>query len=117
MFIAIKIYSKIFLVEIYRHQYFAIILNLIPSILKIACIILTLTTNEDIIYNRYKWWIFVGFLIFCLLNVIDSLIDCTNKSFLDLKYTTISKLLMFYSSLGILISFLICIISTYFLFN
>ena len=114
IYILIQIYSKIFLVEIYRHQYFAIFLNLFPSILKIIGTALTLSTNEDIIYNRYKWWIFVGFFIFCLLTAINSFIYCSIKSLLDLKYTTISHILIFYSSLGILISFLISIFSTYF---
>ena len=109
-----QIYSKIFLVQIYRHQSFAIILNIIPSILKITCIILTINTNEDVFYSRYKWWIFVGILLHCFLTAINSFIDCSLKAFLDLKYTTISQLLMFYSSSGILISFIICIFSTYF---
>ena len=107
------IYSKIFLVQIYKHNKFAIILNLIPSFLKITCIILNLTTDEDIIYKKYIWWIFVGFLCHSTLTAIISFINCSLKSFLDLKYTTSSQLLMFYSSVGILTSFLICIISTY----
>ena len=107
------IYSKIFLVQIYKHQKFAIILNLIPSLLKITCIILTLSTDENIIYSKYHWWIFVGFLCHSTLTAIISFINCSLKSFLDLKYTTASQLLMFYSSVGIIMSFLICIISTY----
>ena len=101
------IYSKIFLVQIYKHKKFAIILNLIPSLLKITCIILTLSTNENIIYSEYHWWIFVGFLFHSTLTAIIAFINCSLKSFLDLKYTTTSQLLMFYSSVGIVISFLI----------
>ena len=108
------IYSKIFLVQIYKHQKFAIILNLIPSILKIACIILTIKSDDQsLIYTEYSWWIPIGFLIHSTLTAIISFINCSLKSFLDLKYITASQLLMFYSLVGIFISFLICIISTY----
>ena len=113
--IATIIYSKIFLVQIYRHHIFAILLNLIvPSLLKIICIALTLNTDEHIIYNYYPWWIPLGFIIDSLLTAIISFINCSLKSFLDLKFITISILLMFYSAVGVLVSFLICIISTYY---
>ena len=113
MLIVIIIYSKIFLKQIYKHQKFAIILNLIPSILKITCIILTLISDEEKIYKKYYWWIFVGLLIHSTLTAIIYFIICSLKSFLDLKYITTSQLLMFYSTVGIIISILICIISTY----
>ena len=54
-----------------------------------------------------------GFLFHSTLTSIIDFINCSLKSFLVLKYTTISQLLMFYSSVGIVISFLICILSTY----
>ena len=118
--IVIFIYSKIFLVQIYKHQKFAIIFNLIPSFLKIACIILTICSKEreretTLYLNlNYIWWIiFVGPLINFSFTAIDSFINCSLKSFLELKYTSISQLLMFYGSSGMIISFLITIISTY----
>ena len=111
------IYSRIFLVQIYKHQKFAIIINLIPTILKIACIILNFRSKEKEIgtniYLQHNWWIGVGFLINSFLTAIDSFINCSLKSFLDLKYITINQLLMFYSSVGILISFLIGVICTF----
>lgn len=108
------IYSKIFLVQIYKHHKFAIILNLIPSFLKIACIVLTIySDDQSLIYTDYSWWIPIGFLIHSTLTAIISFINCSLKSFLDLKYITASQLLMFYSLVGIFISFFICIISTY----
>ena len=107
------IYSKIFLVQIYRHQWFAIILNVIPSLLKIICIVLTFVDEEKVIYTEHYEWIIIGFLIHSTLTAIISFINCSIKSFLDLKYTTPSLILMFYSSMGIFVSFLICIISTF----
>ena len=109
------IYSKIFLVKIYKHQKLTIILNILfPSILKIICIILTFNSNDNsIMYLKYPWWIVIGFLIHSILNIILSFINCSLKSFLDLKYTTTSQLLMFYSAAGTIISFLAGIIITY----
>ena len=122
--IVTMIYSKIFLVQIYKHQKFSIALNLIPTFFKIICLILTLKSIKDtvqkdekeywVIYNHNRWWILFGILLHPILTAIISFINCSLKSFLDLKYTTISQLLMFYSSLGIIISFLICIISTFY---
>jgi hypothetical protein len=108
------IYSQIFLVQIYKHQRFAIILNLIPSFLKITCIILTLFSSEDkekIIYKKYPWWLAVGFICHFSLTAIISFINCSLKSFLDLKYTTTSQILMFYSFVGIFVSSIICVVS------
>ena len=117
--IATFIYSRIFLVQIYKHQTFAIILNLIPTFLKITCLILTVTSGEEInekkvIYRYNNWWILFGILLHPTLTTVISFINCTLKSFLDLKYTTMSQLLIFYSVIGIIISFIICIISTFY---
>ena len=106
------IYSKIFLLQIYKHQKFAIILNLIPSFLKITCIILTFFSDEKlIIYKKYPWWLAVGFICHSTLTSIISFINCSLKSFLDLKYTTTSQILMFYSFVGIIVSSIICMVS------
>ena len=112
--IATIIYSKIFLVEIYSHHKFAILLNLIiPCLFKITCIILTMNTKEPMIYNDHPWWIPIGFIIHSLLTCIISFIDCSLKSFFDLKYLTTNMLLLFYSSVGLIVCFFICIISTF----
>ena len=114
IFIVTIIYSKIFLVEIYLHKKIAIGLNLIPTALKITCIVLAFISDDhNVTYVKYEWWIVVGFLIHCFLTAVISFIECSLKSFLFLKYTTISQILMYYSSLGIIISFLIGIISTF----
>ena len=117
--IATFIYSRIFLVQIYKHQIFAIILNLIPTFLKITCLILTATSSQEIdekqlIYRHNKLWIAFGIIMHPILTAFISFINCTLKSFLDLKYTTMSQLLIFYSVIGIIISFIICIISTFY---
>ena len=114
--IVIIFYSKIFLVQIYKHQKFSIILNLIPSLLKITCIILTLVYDEkERLYDKDNkwWWIPVGFLMHSFLTAVISFVNCSLKSFLDLKYTTTSQLLMVYSFVGIIVSFIICTFGTF----
>ena len=88
--IATFIYSRIFLVQIYKHQKFAIALNLIPTFLKIICLILTVTSTEEIykkkvIYRHNPLWLIFGILLHPTLTAVISFINCTLKSFLDLK--------------------------------
>ena len=106
-------FSNIFLVEIYRHQKLAIGINLIPCIFKIITIVLKFFCDEPGIYTEYPWWIPLGFICYLILIAISAFINCSIKSFIDLKYITISQLLMFYSSVGILVCIITCIINTY----
>ena len=107
------IFSNIFLVKIYKHQKLAIIINLFPCIFKIINIILSFHVKEKELYYFYPWWIPVGFICYLILIAINAFINCTIKSFIELKYITISQLLIFYSLVGIIICNLTCIISTY----
>ena len=106
-------YSKIFLVQTFKHQYIAIIINLFPSILKVATIILSFYSHEPRLYTEYPWWIPIGVFCFLFLKAIEAFIYCTLKSFLDIKYATTSHILMIYSLVGFSICFIICIISSF----
>ena len=107
------IFSNIFLEEVYNHQKLAIAINIIPFIFKTITIILRFNSDEQAIYTEYPWWIPVGFICYLILIAISAFINCSIKSFIDLKYTTISQLLMFYSFVGIVVSIITCIINTY----
>ena len=107
------IFSNIFLVKVYTHQKFAIGINLIPSIFKIVNIVLRFFCGEPAIYTEYPWWIPIGFLGYLILIGIIAFINCSIKSFIDLKYTTISQILMFYSLVGIVVCGITCVIITY----
>jgi hypothetical protein len=108
------IFSNIFLVQVYNHQKLAIFINLLPCILKTIIIILNFFSGDDnLIYTEYIWWIPVGFICYLILITINAFINCTLKSFIDLKYTTASQLLIFYSIVGIVISSATCVIFTY----
>ena len=107
------IYSNIFLKQIYNHQKLAIIINLIPCIFKTATIILRFESDEPTIYTEYPLLIPAGIILYLLLIAISAFINCSIKSFLDLKYISTSQLLIFYSLVGISICSLTCIINTY----
>ena len=107
------IFSNIFLVEVYKHQKLAIAINLIPCIFKTITIILRFNSDEPTIYTEYPWWIPVGFICYLILITISAFINCSIKSFIDLKYTTIGQLLIFYSFVGIVVCTITCIINTF----
>ena len=107
------IFSYTFLLEVYNHQKLAIVINLCSSFFKIANIVLRFFCSEPGIYTKYPWWIPLGFLGYLILIAISAFINCTIKSFIDLRYTTISQLLMFYSLVGIFVSGITCVINTY----
>ena len=107
-------FSCIFLVQVYDHQKLAIIINLLPCFLKITNIILNFYSgDENVIYKNYIWWIPVGLICYIILIAINAFINCTIKSFIDLKYTTTSQLLIFYSLVGTIICSVTCVIFTY----
>ena len=107
------IFSNIFLVEVYKHQKLAIAINLFPCIFKTITIILRFNSDEPTIYTEYPWWIPVGFICYLILIAISAFINCSIKSFIDLKYTTIGQLLIFYSFVGIVVCTITCLINTY----
>lgn len=107
-------YSRIFLIRIYRHQKIAIIINLLPSLLKTATIILSFYSQEQKVYTEYPWWIPIGIFLFLFLKLIEAFIYCTLKSFFDIKYISTSHILMFYSFVGLLICLIICFMSSFF---
>ena len=105
---------KMFKVKIYKHQYFAIALNIIPSILKIFTIYISWINNDQkIIYINNKWFIPIGIILFIILITIRSYVNSKIKWFIDLKYISTSKLLKYYGIVGAIISSITCIITTY----
>ena len=101
------------MVNIYKHQKLAIGLNIIPTILKTACIIFSFNSNDSRIYTEYPWWTCIGIISYFFFIAISAFINCTIKSFLDLKYSTTSQILMFYTSIGIFVYFLMSIIGCF----
>ena len=106
-------FSNIFLVEVYKHQKLAIGINLIPCNFKIITIIFRFKSTEQTIYTKYPGWIPAGLIGYLILISINAFINCSIKSFIDLKYITISQLLIFYSFIGIIVCIITDVIFTF----
>ena len=116
--------SKMFNHEIYKHQWLAIILNIIPCIFKISAISLSFLyeNSEDqkyqgnlpILYTIHKIYIPFGVIAFLSLVIIRSYVNSKLKWFMDLQYISSNKLLMIYGLMGTIICCTICIITTFY---
>ena len=116
---------------IYRHQILAIVLNIISSLFKIKTIILSFEDNNEekyykdipdkdnynghlpIIYkNNPIIYITLGIIIYLLLIFMRASIYLTIKHFMEIKYIMPSNIIKDFGGMGILISFIMCILST-----
>ena len=111
--------NKLFKLRIYQHQLIAIYMVLIPFILKTTTIILLFCDEKNHLKDgqiNYKYddgsslkkslfvahpWLFpVSFLLFFIQMVVDSYVIINIKKIMDLKYVSISKILIFYGGFG-----------------
>ena len=109
-------HKKMFKIEIYIHQKMAILINIIPCLLKIIAIILGFhndLSKYNILYKIKPLLIPIGIILFFILITLRSYINSKIKWYMDLKYISPNKLLMYYGTIGTLISLIICIISTF----
>ena len=116
LFIITLFHKKMFKVEIYKHQKLAMLINIIPCFLKIIAIILGFhKTLEEypIFYVVKPFFIPIGIILFFMLITLRSYINAKIKWYMDLKYISPHKLLMYYGTIGTLICLIICIISSF----
>ena len=102
--------KKMFNIEIYKHQIFAIyFISIVCSILLLILLII----DEKNIYRSYPYFIPIGILI-CLLNLlIESLSSWKAKWLMDLRFISSNKFLICYGILGFIIDSIICTITTF----
>ena len=109
--------SRMFQIQIYEHQKFAIYLSFLPCLLKLTTIILSLFDdnkgNMPVLYNMYKELIPIGIIAYLILIILRSYINAKLKWFMDLKYISPSQLLIYFGIIGTIISTIISIVSTY----
>ena len=120
--------AKMFKMNIYKHQLFAIYLNLFPILFKIGTIYLTFkgTTDSDksiyldhygnlkILYVIYWPLIFPGFFIYLILiGFLRSYVYIQLKRFMDLKFMSPSILLFIYGIIGTIFYSGICVFTTF----
>lgn len=108
--------AYMFKIQIFKHQKFAIWFNIFPCLLKSITIILSLFDDNDklpILYNINKVFIPIGIIIYLILITLRSYAFSKIKWFMDLKYISPSKLLIYLGLIGTIICTLICIVSTF----
>ncbi len=109
--------AYMFKIEIYKHQKCAIWFTIFPCLLKIITIILSLFDNNKekipILYNVNRLLIPIGIIIYLILITLRSYVNSKIKWFMDLKYISPSKLLIYYGLLGTIVCTIICTISTF----
>jgi len=107
--------ARMFKLEIFNHQKFAILFNLFPCILKIITIGLSFNEEyENLLYINEKSLIAVGIIIYIILIILRSYVNSKIKWFMDFKYISPKRLLMIYGLIGASICFIVSFITTLF---
>ena len=109
--------------KIYRHQILAIILTIIPTLLKVGSIKISFydeteeknhyTGHLPIYYrgDKYKR-IPIGILLYILLISLRSCVNLILKWYMDLKYISHNQILTVYGGIGTFVYGIICLITT-----
>jgi len=111
--------AKMFKLKIYRHQMFAILFNSIICLLfRLPSFILSFFMKKKIEDNKSlfvisNWYIVLGIFIYIIIITIRAYSYTKIKWFIDLKYISSTKLLIFIGFIGIIISSISCIIVTF----
>ena len=119
--------SKLFKIQIYGHHKFVLFFNLFPILFKIITIYDTFKNsdnnddnkynNEDgelkIIYVVFWYWIIIGLIIYIHLITLRSYSYIKLKWFMDLKYISENKLLLYYGFIGSIFYTIIVTITTF----
>jgi len=114
--------AKMFKLKIYRHQMFAILFNSIICLLfRLPSFILSLSMetddenneNGESLFEISKWYIVLGMVIYIMIITIRAYSYTKIKWFIDLKYISSTKLLIFIGFIGIIVSSISCIIVTF----
>ena len=113
--------AKMFKLKIYRHQKLAIFFNsFICLLFRIPYFILSLKATEKkkeleggkSLFEISGWYIALGLFIYVIIINIRAYLYTKIKWFIDLKYISETKLLIYIGFIGIFISSILCIIET-----
>ena len=121
------LYYKLYKIQIYKHQKLALYLNLFPILFKIITIYLSFRgekskkdNKNDNGYDQFTniyvvhWYLLpIGIIIHLFFTTLRSFAIIKIKSFMDFKYISANKLLMFYGFISTLINIIICTIATF----
>jgi len=111
---------NMFKIEIFSHQKCGMWFSLVPCLFKITNIVLSCIEDKDIIdknlpilYVIKKIYIPIGIVIYIILIIGRAYVNTKIKWFMDLKYISPSKLLIYYGIMGTIICTLVTIVTTY----
>ena len=98
-----------FKIQIYRHKKIAISFQLIfcLTMKTLSLIYRILDSHKERIFKIYIWIIPIGISSFILISLLSSYSFCKIKWLFDLKFVSVSKLLLFYGSVGFIFCFII----------
>ena len=106
--------AKMFKLKIYRHQMLAIFFNsFICLLFRLPSFILSFSLKDkNSLYKKSNWFIVLGLIIYVIIITIRSYSYAKMKWFIDLKYISLTKLLISIGFIGIFVSSISCIIQT-----
>ena len=123
---------KMFNIKIHNHQSLSIYLVFIPFILKVISIALFFLdennhfTNGEINYKyndtnpktkslfvAHAWLFPIAIILFFIIMVINSYLIISIKKIIDLKYVSVTKILILYGLFGTIIAALFSVVATY----
>ena len=115
IFFVCYITLKMFKIPIYRHKKLAIgfILIFCSSMKNFSTYYRIIDNHKKRVFKVYAWIIPIGILFFIVLSFFRAYMFCKIKWLLDLKFISVSKLLILYGFFGSLICLIISIIPTY----
>ena len=106
--------AKMFKLEVYAHQIFSLFFTIFPSILKISTIVISFNTKDtNNLYASYPWSIPLGIIIYLILIILRSYINSKLKWYMDLKYISTRKVLLYNGIMGTIVYTIVGIISTF----
>ena len=128
LFFISLIASKLLKINLYSHQKLGIIINSLSCLIfRTIMIIILIYYREDndedededdinynIFYMKHKWFIPISIIIYIFLISSTSYIYTKLKFYMDLKFISLTKLLILYGSIGFVLTSIACIIETNF---
>ena len=126
------LHNKMFNLKIYKHQKLSIYLIILPVILKSITIVFLFCdennyfTNDEINYKyndkitqlkslfvAHAWLFPIGMILYIIVMLSNCYLIINIKKIIDLKYVSISKLLIFYGLFGAILSSIISLVATF----
>jgi len=109
--------KKTFNVELYKHQKLSFLIIIFPFIFKVGTIILSIISHDEndpgFLYIDYKLLIPIGIILYIILLISESYILTTIKFFMDIRFISVPKVLIYFGLFGSIIGLIIVFSSSH----